>query len=213
MNIRTLREIGGGILGYLLVFLCFSLLYGLCHYVERSKEEPLTKAVRNRDIREVARLLKAGAEVNTSDKIPPLHYASEHGTKEIVELLLHYGADANSRTRYDVTPLHFAAQGGNISIAELLIQFGAQIGAEDHEGRTPLDWIARREWASPDMIEFLELQEDALWIWKVVKSEEEYDRAVEKLKHEKEFRELKNRIIKRSEKEFQQYITKLKDIR
>jgi len=215
MKMSSIRKIVGTLLGQLVPIALIFMLIGLCHYVERNTEEPLIKAVRAKDIKQVENLLRNNPDVNimTGSNLTPLHIASENGTTEIVELLIKNGADINAKTLYDVTPLHFAAQGGNTAIAELLIAKGAQIDAKDNQGRTPLGWITGKDWASPQMIDLLELHEDALIILHEAKSKDEYDRIVEFFKNDKGYRESKNTTRKRSEQEFQEYITRLKNLK
>ena len=197
----------------MLAFFVFSTIFFLFQYYKQSLEDPLTKAVRKKDVARVDSLLKSGADVSPRNSLKPLHIASEYGPKQIVVLLLEFGADINARTRYDVTPLHFAAIGGDTSIAGFLISKGAQVDAKDHEGSTPLSWIVRRDWASREMIDLLALHEDALWIWSWVKSEEEYDQAVEFLRTDKVFRNSRMKRLDKSEKEIEDYITRLKNLR
>ena len=201
MNRTTIVNIIKAVLGTFLPMAVILMLFGLCHHLERNAEEPLIKAVREKDTKRVESLLRDDVNVNimTTHTLTPLHIASKDGSKKIVELLLDYGADVNAKTAYNVTPLHFAAQGGNIAIAELLIAKGAQIDAKSDEGLTPLDWIVGRDWASPEMVEFLELNEDALMIWHEIKSEKEYDRVVESLRYSETFKDLKTSRRKRSE--------------
>lgn len=133
-------------------------------YIIREFDDPLIRAVRAKDVNQVEFLLKHGANVNvlertfSRDALNPIHLASEYGPIEIVKLLLDHGADVNTKTSFNATPLHFAAQGKYISIAKLLIDRGAQVDAKDNAGRTPLNWIEGKEWASPEMIDFLKFQ-------------------------------------------------------
>lgn len=54
------------------------------------------------------------------------------------ELLLHYGACANSQTHGGATALHRAAYCGHTSITKLLLKHGADPGLTDDDGSTPL---------------------------------------------------------------------------
>ncbi len=73
----------------------------------------------------------------------PLHAAALRGRKEIAELLIAEGADANAKVGGGVTSLHFAANKGHKEIAELLIAKGADVNTKNENGYTPLD-LAKR---------------------------------------------------------------------
>jgi len=203
------------ILGQFLPMAAILVLIGVCHYLKRNAEEPLIKAVREKSVEKVEKLLRDGVEVNiTTEKgLTPLHIASQQGSLMIVGLLIAHGADVNAKAMYDETPLHFAALQGNTKIAELLLAGGAKIDAKDNKGLMPLDWVVGRGLAFPEMIDLLELHEDALMLWQEVVSEEEYDQLVQRLGNSEKFRKWKNWRRKRSDEEFQAYVAQLKNLR
>jgi ankyrin repeat protein len=95
---------------------------------------------------EVARLLlAAGANPNAivEDKEPvvdrpagtPLYYAVQGDHKDMVELLLDSGADANAKGRYGATVLYWSAETGRLDMVKLLIAKGANpnIQMEDND--------------------------------------------------------------------------------
>jgi len=175
----------------------------------------LHQAVKSKNIDKVKELIVNGSNVSEvgSRGLTALHLAAEFGTFEIVKLLLEYGADVNALTIYNVTPLHFAAQGGDVNIANLLIYHGANVNSEDKEGRTPLLWIIGKEYASRDMIDLLELHEDANEIWSRVKSKEDYKSVVILMK-EMDSDEFNNmHMINRTPQEIQQYLDILLNLR
>ncbi|HUB66694.1 MAG TPA: ankyrin repeat domain-containing protein [Candidatus Methylacidiphilales bacterium] len=59
----------------------------------------------------------------------PLHWAASEGHKEVVELLLTYGADVNGKDVCHATPLHWAALNGNKEVVESLLAHGADVNA------------------------------------------------------------------------------------
>ena len=72
-------------------------------------------------------LLKGGANVNaktTRDGETPFHKAIARGDVEIVKLLLNYGADVNSVSKYGVSTLYFARN--SPVVLELLKEHGAK---------------------------------------------------------------------------------------
>lgn len=70
----------------------------------------------------------------------PLHIAVMFGHKELVRLLIDYGANVNERNNIHSTPLHMTR---NLGIARELIDNDAEIDAVDHEKITPLHLACR----------------------------------------------------------------------
>ena len=61
------------------------------------------------------------------------------GNKNVVKVLLSYGADINSRCRRDRTPLIIAANDGDTKLIQFLIDNGANIDLVDRDGWNALD--------------------------------------------------------------------------
>ena len=90
---------------------------------------------------EVDLLILIGANVNQKDKYgrSPLHVCAAADHCDMVEFLLHNGADIDSRSEGDEqTPLHFAAKNDAANSLIALLGFGANIDSLDKIGRTPL---------------------------------------------------------------------------
>lgn len=92
------------------------------------------------------RVLDADAN-KANDKIdgrPLLVIAASQGKREVVVLLLDYGADVNARSgdQAGVTALHEAARVGNREIVEILVARGADVALRDASGKTAAD-VAR----------------------------------------------------------------------
>jgi len=107
--------------------------------------EKIYDAIAKGDFIKVETLLKEYPELANEQSnelgLTPLHFAAMDGYKEIVELLLYYKADANSKEYSDMTPLHWAARNGYKDIVELLItRGGAVVNVRDHIGLTPLHY-------------------------------------------------------------------------
>ena len=88
--------------------------------------------------------MTAKADVNAKNKTgaTPLHFATNYGQLEIVELLISKGADVNAKDHVSITPLHLVPIFHNhqLKIAGLLIAKGANVNAKSGDGSTPLDW-------------------------------------------------------------------------
>ena len=73
----------------------------------------------------------------------PLHHAATAGNKDVVALLLNYGAEPTVANVYGETPLHFASRQGNGDVVETLILYGAHVGVSTTKGKyTPLMFAA-----------------------------------------------------------------------
>ena len=88
------------------------------------------------------RLIGAGADLNTGDKIraTPLFYAVLGGCDgEMIEILLKAGADVDARTVYGHTALMTAAAFGRREVVRLLMEAGADVQARTELGKTVLN--------------------------------------------------------------------------
>ncbi len=108
-----------------------------------SLDQQLIDAIKRGDLNKVIDLIKAGANINTRDKInswTPLHYAVSGNHFDIVRHLIIHGADVNAKDDYGRTPLHIAAGKGYLEIVKYLVEHGADINAKDSDGKTPIDY-------------------------------------------------------------------------
>jgi len=77
----------------------------------------------------------------------PLYWASEHGHKNVVELLIAEGADVNAVNggRFmEQTALHIAVSYGHDDIVEILLANGADVNARTYSGKTALEMAAKK---------------------------------------------------------------------
>jgi ankyrin repeat protein len=87
-------------------------------------------------------LLEHGAKVDhkkDGDGSTALRYAAMYSDKEVINLLISYGADVNAKDEKHTTPLHQGAMLNNIEAAKALVEHGADIFAKNfHDYRKPL---------------------------------------------------------------------------
>lgn len=117
---------------------------------------PLQWAVYEGDAAEVARLLRAGADVSAANKYgaTAMGLAAQAGDTDILKLLLEAGADADSPDPDGQTALLAVARTGNVQAARLLLEFGATVDArETWGGQTALMWASARR--HPEMMQLL----------------------------------------------------------
>jgi ankyrin repeat protein len=70
----------------------------------------------------------------------PLHHAIEcNSDKDILELLLEYGAVVDSKDKYGKTPLFQSLMLRRLATAEFLLERGADINSKDKNGQKRFD--------------------------------------------------------------------------
>jgi len=110
----------------------------------------LMLAVRTQNEGMIERLLIEGANPNKRRSSPyretALMIAVEEGYKEIVVLLLKYGAQLNVKNTRGHTPLMIAIRHDEISIALCLIENGALVTPTNIQGETVLLMLLRKEY-------------------------------------------------------------------
>ncbi|GMT49843.1 MAG: hypothetical protein IEMM0008_1382 [bacterium] len=113
-----------------LTFITFILF--LTTFLWADSKQDMLKAVTNGNEKQVAELIKKGADVNADiiDGYTPLHYAALTGNLKIVHLLVAKGAKIKTTAKDGTTPLHFAAYAGHIKIVQFLIEKKADLNAK-----------------------------------------------------------------------------------
>jgi len=81
------------------------------------------------DMEIVQILINAGADLNVKDRwgCVMLHYAAEHGRKELAALLISNGVDVNTTGNLGETPIETAMNSNHTEIVEFLLSKGADI--------------------------------------------------------------------------------------
>ncbi len=130
-----------------------------------SNKFDLHRAVIDKDISLVDRLLSKGAEINelgsrSFGNGSALHLAVREGYLKIAKLLLDRGALVDVLDPFDVTPLHNAAWNGNLEMTKLLLDSGADINASTYDGETPLSLAQNNDQAR--VAEFIQAKKKAL---------------------------------------------------
>lgn len=90
--------------------------------------DALLSAAESGDMKETARQLAYGADVNAGnrDGATALHLAALSGHLDVAELLIAHGANIDATEKKGGTPLYFAAIMGHIDVARMLAAYGAK---------------------------------------------------------------------------------------
>ncbi len=101
---------------------------------------PIHDAAKSGDLAKVRALLQENPGLiasNDENGLTPLYLAATFGHKDVAELLLAKGANANAKKEGGVTPLMIATEKGYKDVVELLLANGADVNA-DTRGNTAL---------------------------------------------------------------------------
>ena len=105
-------------------------------------QKELLEAAECGDYDGLVRAIKNGANLETGRDTPyrvsALHLASRGNHLGVMQLLLHYGQDANAQEQALATPLHYACDRGCLEAVQLLLYAGANPSSADCYGRTAL---------------------------------------------------------------------------
>ena len=109
----------------------------------------LNDAIAKGDLREVKRLVRAGARVNPklsrrSKRSAPLKAAARHGHVDIAEWLIRRRANVKTESGSGNTALHTAAFFCHVEMVALLLKHGASVKAKNKRGQTPLDVVSAK---------------------------------------------------------------------
>lgn len=116
-------------------------------------DTPLSAACSCGNVMMVEELLRANANVNMPfltctlesnqlNKLTPLHRATQEGHSTVIDKLLEFGADCNSRDINGRSPLYIAIQEGHFAIVDVLLQY-SNVNLCDIEGMSSLHIAAK----------------------------------------------------------------------
>ena len=119
---------------------CLSALVALAPLRAQERDVRLLDAVKRRDGKAFAVLLRAGADVNAAqpDGATPLAWAVHLGERAMAEALLDAGANANAAGEYGETPVTLAAANGDAVLLRRLLAAGGHARAARWNGETAL---------------------------------------------------------------------------
>ncbi|MEC5179085.1 ankyrin repeat domain-containing protein [Arthrobacter sp. CG_A4] len=103
-------------------------------------DQSLARAAKSNDLALVARLIRAGGDVNAKDALEDsaFLYAGAEGFNEILQLTLASGADVASTNRFGGTALIPASEHGHVDTVRILIAAGVPVNHVNKLGWTAL---------------------------------------------------------------------------
>ena len=123
-------------------------------------DDPLLEAARAGDVEAVTHLIAEGSnpDLSAGDGMTALHWASERGHGDVVEVLLKAGARVDVETRVGAyTPLHVASRRGHSTVVKALLAAGADPDATTaNSGVTPLHLAAAADGGADAVLALLE---------------------------------------------------------
>ena len=125
------------------VILVVWLALGLCACSNPEADRALIEAAKGGNLEQVNLAISDWGDVNAKGgklMATPLHYATVHGHKPVVERLLDKGAEVGLTDANGETPLHDAATFGRVDVAGMLLAHEADVNALTPEEETPLDY-------------------------------------------------------------------------
>jgi E3 ubiquitin-protein ligase HACE1 len=111
---------------------------------EEMTTSALTAAIVAGQVYTTELLLRSGAAVSGGENEKPIHTASRMRHKEIVIMLLQFGASLKSRTDSGNTVFHLASEAGQMSWVKFLVELDTEVlNIPNYEYETPLHLAAR----------------------------------------------------------------------
>jgi ATP-dependent Lon protease len=125
-------------LGFIVLTLAFS--HNSHAEVQENLNEQLLLATAQGETQQVIDLIRAGADVNTTDArgFTPLIFAAQIGNNAIALELLRHGANVDAANDVSDTALKWAAYNGRLSVTKTLLMYKATVDLQDLHGNTAL---------------------------------------------------------------------------
>src|SRR5258705_13696876 len=120
------------------VVLCVSTIALVAMVHAQARDVRVIEAVKRRDDKALAALLRAKADVNAAqpDGATALAWAVHLGERRMAEALLDAGADADTADEYGETPVTLAAANGDAGLVERLLTSGGNARRARGNGET-----------------------------------------------------------------------------
>jgi ankyrin repeat protein len=127
-------------------------------HLDRAGRSQLHYAAANGNVREVARLIRAGADINLADNngFTALHFATQQHMVEVAKLLVEAGAQMDAKDEHGNTPLSNAvfSYSGDGQLIQILRASGADPFAKNNYGVSPVELA--RNIANYDVAKFFD---------------------------------------------------------
>ncbi|MDA3838253.1 MAG: ankyrin repeat domain-containing protein [Candidatus Delongbacteria bacterium] len=120
----------------------------------KKKWPEIVRAAYNGNIKQINNFISASIDVNTMNYLgrSALHYASERGNIELVEILINNGADVNLKDKNGVTPLMEASE-KNVELVKSLLNAGADVNLYSNYRKNALIYAVEKD--RGDIVKFL----------------------------------------------------------
>ncbi|KAF5294357.1 hypothetical protein FQR65_LT10810 [Abscondita terminalis] len=107
----------------------------------------LVWGIKNGDLEQVKDIIEKKS-VNINEEIdgrPPILYAADYGQADVIEYLIHLGADVNSKDKHGITAILAAIWEGHKDCVKLLLEKGAKKDGVAPDGTTYIDSAENNE--------------------------------------------------------------------
>lgn len=93
--------------------------------------------------------------LDIGEEVTELMFMAVNGRLDLVDEILHNGADPSACTSQGINALHLAALGGHQAIIERLMAAGVDVMAKDKKGRSAIDYVKTGKELPPGIFTFI----------------------------------------------------------